>query len=388
MQNKSLIYEENVELDKKLSLINNKIEENNKLIREYELRDINTYSRVDEIKYKDKMLEQSKLQNVDLKNPYFAKLLIKFKDENESIPVYIGKKRVDIDDEIIVYSWASPIASIYQKYDLGEYSEVVKNDRKVNNYKNDNLVLEGIILDKRKITIKDSKVIDVFQYRANSNNEDEYIKKQIETGDTEKLGVIVETVQMEQDKIIRLSIDKSVLVQGCAGSGKSSVAFHRLAYLAYNYDLRQEELLVISPNKIFQGYTDSILLELGAEYNPLQYTFYDFAKTILKININSDDKNIENNKYKTSKEFLELIDQYVNYLEEDYILKEDIIIDDFKLISYEEIKEIWSNNFGAYKINERIIKFKKYTLNYLKNKLREFLANIDSIVEKEIPADW
>ena len=173
MKNKSLIYEENVELDKKLSLINNKIEENNKLIREYELRDINTYSRVDEIKYKDKMLEQSKLQNVDLKNPYFAKLLIKFKDENESIPVYIGKKRVDIDDEIIVFSWASPIASIYQKYDLGEYSEVVKNDRKVNNYKNDNLVLEGIILDKRKITIKDSKVIDVFQYRANSNNEDE-----------------------------------------------------------------------------------------------------------------------------------------------------------------------------------------------------------------------
>lgn len=374
---KKLIEEESKILEDKINLMKNQLVKNDNVIKEYSLQDINTYNKIDESEYFKIIVQQKNLESA-LDNPYFGRLDIEYKDDNEKETVYIGRRRVDIGDDIIIYSWAAPIADIYQEYNSGEYKRkyIDKNSGK-------EIFLEGNILEKRKISISKSKVIDVYSYtNITEKDEEEFVRDKIENSKTDKLGVIIETVQKEQNRIIRLPIEKNIIVQGCAGSGKSSVAFHRLAYLAYNYNLKDNELLVISPNKIFQGYTSNILMELGADFNVQQYTFKEFAEVILKRKIenniiNNDEIYKEQSILKTSKRFKLVLDNYINYLEDNFIPKDNIVVDDFTLIDSNQVNSIWCNQFGTYKINDRIDKFKVYLENYLKDRLEEYIKSVE-----------
>ena len=374
---KKLIEEESKILEDKINLMKNQLVKNDNVIKEYSLQDINTYNKIDESEYFKIIVQQKNLESA-LDNPYFGRLDIEYKDDNEKETVYIGRRRVDIGDDIIIYSWAAPIADIYQEYNSGEYKRkyIDKNSGK-------EIFLEGNILEKRKISISKSKVIDVYSYtNITEKDEEEFVRDKIENSKTDKLGVIIETVQKEQNRIIRLPIEKNIIVQGCAGSGKSSVAFHRLAYLAYNYNLKDNELLVISPNKIFQGYTSNILMELGSDFNVQQYTFKEFAEVILKRKIenniiNNDKTYKEQSILKTSKRFKLVLDNYINYLEDNFIPRGNIVIDDFTLIDSNQVNSIWCNQFGTYKINDRIDKFKVYLENYLKDRLEEYIKSVE-----------
>lgn len=374
---KKLIEEESKILEDKINLMKNQLVKNDNVIKEYSLQDINTYNKIDESEYFKIIVQQKNLESA-LDNPYFGRLDIEYKEDNEKETVYIGRRRVDIGDDIIIYSWAAPIADIYQEYNSGEYKRkyIDKNSGK-------EIFLEGNILEKRKISISKSKVIDVYSYtNITEKDEEEFVRDKIENSKTDKLGVIIETVQKEQNRIIRLPIEKNIIVQGCAGSGKSSVAFHRLAYLAYNYNLKDNELLVISPNKIFQGYTSNILMELGADFNVQQYTFKEFAEVILKRKIenniiNNDEIYKEQSILKTSKRFKLVLDNYINYLEDNFIPKDNIVVDDFTLIDSNQVNSIWCNQFGTYKINDRIDKFKVYLENYLKDRLEEYIKSVE-----------
>ena len=374
---KKLIAEESKILDDKINLMKNELYKNDNIIKSYPLQDINTYKKINKSEYFKAINQQKNLESV-IENPYFGRLDIEYKEDNEKETVYIGRRRVDIGDDIIVYSWAAPIADIYQEYNSGEYKRkyVDKNSGK-------EILLEGNILGKRKISINKSKVTDVYSYtHITEKDEEEFVRDKIENSKTDKLGVIIETVQKDQNKIIRLPIEKNIIVQGCAGSGKSSVAFHRLAYLAYNYNLKDNELLVISPNKIFQGYTSNILMELGSDFNVQQYTFKEFAEVILKRKIenniiNNDKTYKEQSILKTSKRFKLVLDNYINYLEDNFIPRGNIVIDDFTLIDSNQVNSIWCNQFGTYKINDRIDKFKVYLENYLKDRLEEYIKSIE-----------
>lgn len=379
---KKLIEEESKILDSKLSLMKNEISNNDKVIKEYSLQDINTYQKVDQNKYNKAIKDKEKLMS-SIDEPYFGRLDIEYKKDNEKEIVYIGRKGIDINGEPIIYSWAAPIADVYEAYNGGEYRHkaIDKNSGK-------EIILEGNIKTKRKITINKSKIKDVYSYtNITEEEEEEFVKDKIENTKTEKLGVIIETVQKDQNKIIRLPIEKNIIVQGCAGSGKSSVAFHRLAYLAYNYKLKEEELLVISPNKIFQGYTSDILIELGNDFNVQQLTFNEFAEKILERKI--ENKNINNSRnrkasqIKTSKLFKIVLDNYAKYIENNFISKENIVIDDFELINGSDINSIWCKQFGTYKLNDRIEKFKEHLEKYLKEKTEEYIK----IIEKRYKAN-
>ena len=374
---KKLIAEESKILDDKINLMKNELYKNDNIIKSYPLQDINTYKKINKSEYFKAINQQKNLESV-IENPYFGRLDIEYKEDNEKETVYIGRRRVDIGDDIIVYSWAAPIADIYQEYNGGEYKRkcVDKDSGK-------EILLEGNILGKRKISINKSKVTDVYSYtHITEKDEEEFVRDKIENSKTDKLGVIIETVQKEQNRIIRLPIEKNIIVQGCAGSGKSSVAFHRLAYLAYNYNLKDNELLVISPNKIFQGYTSNILMELGSDFNVQQYTFKEFAEVILKRKIenniiNNDEIYKEQSILKTSKRFKLVLDNYINYLEDNFIPKDNIVVDDFTLIDSNQVNSIWCNQFGTYKINDRIDKFKVYLENYLKDRLEEYIKSVE-----------
>lgn len=374
---KKLIEEESKILDNKIKLMKGQIRKNDKLIKAYSLQDINTYKKVDESEYLKIIKEQNNLDK-SLDNPYFGRLDIEYKEDNEKETIYIGRRRIDINDDTIVYSWAAPIATIYEEYNSGEYRHKHTDDRS-----GKEIILEGNILGKRKITIDKSKIKDVYSYTTiTEKDEEEYVREKIENAKTDKLGVIIETVQKDQNKIIRLPIEKNIIVQGCAGSGKSSVAFHRLAYLAYNYKLKDNELLVISPNKIFQGYTSNILMELGSDFNVQQFTFKEFAEFVLQKSINnratySTQRSNEDAKIKTGKIFKEILDRYIKYIDENFIPKENIVIDDFILINGEEINSIWHKQFGTYKINDRIERFKVYIEKSLKEKTEEYIKKVE-----------
>ena len=138
---KKLIEEESKILEDKINLMKNQLVKNDNVIKEYSLQDINTYNKIDESEYFKIIVQQKNLESA-LDNPYFGRLDIEYKDDNEKETVYIGRRRVDIGDDIIIYSWAAPIADIYQEYNSGEYKRkyIDKNSGK-------EIFLEGNILE-------------------------------------------------------------------------------------------------------------------------------------------------------------------------------------------------------------------------------------------------
>lgn len=183
---KKLIEEESKILEDKINLMKNQLVKNDNVIKEYSLQDINTYNKIDESEYFKIIVQQKNLESA-LDNPYFGRLDIEYKDDNEKETVYIGRRRVDIGDDIIIYSWAAPIADIYQEYNSGEYKRkyIDKNSGK-------EIFLEGNILEKRKISISKSKVIDVYSYtNITEKDEEEFVRDKIENSKTDKLGVII-----------------------------------------------------------------------------------------------------------------------------------------------------------------------------------------------------
>lgn len=378
LDKKSLISEENNILEYNIGLIDKEINKNTDIIKSYERDSVNEARKVDEFSYRRAFNENVRLKDI-LKNPYYGRLDIDYDEDNESVSIYIGRKSFILDNKAIIVSWAEPIADVYERFNCGKFQYHYKNKKTEND-----LYLSGNITEKRKIVITNQCVTDVFSYKEISSSEideDKLITEKLEKSETDKLGVILETIQKDQNDIIRLPIEKNILVQGCAGSGKSSVAFHRLAYLAYNYDIDKSDMLVISPNKIFEGYTSEILYELGTDFNANQKTFIEFAEDILGINIDKkyieyDDENIEFNKYITSEKFKRVLDKYTSYVIENYIPEDDISIDDLELIKHDDIKSLWLNEFSTYKLNDRIVKFKEYLEKYLYNKVDFYLSSL------------
>ena len=204
---KKLIAEESKILDDKINLMKNELYKNDNIIKSYPLQDINTYKKINKSEYFKAINQQKNLESV-IENPYFGRLDIEYKEDNEKETVYIGRRRVDIGDDIIVYSWAAPIADIYQEYNGVEYKRkcVDKDSGK-------EILLEENILEKRKISINKSKVTDVYSYtHITEKDEEEFVRDKIENSKTDKLGVIIETVQKDQNKIIRLPIEKNIIV--------------------------------------------------------------------------------------------------------------------------------------------------------------------------------
>lgn len=388
MINNILLNEEKVNLNKVNDIIKDEIRNSDITIESYnklkDNNDINTYKNVDEsqyitaIKYKNKLLKIKE-------NQYFGRLDLKYEDDEDNVEnIYIGKRDLIINNIPYIVSWASPIANVYHKYGIGsfEHKESSSNGRE--------LMIAGEVLEKRKIVIKSNEIKDVIRIGNSNSNEDEvYIKNKINGSDTSKLGEIIDTIQEEQNEIIRQPIERCILVQGCAGSGKSSVVFHRLAYLVYNYNLGENDILVIGPNDIMKGYTKNLFVELGNDFVVNQLTMMQLSEKVLGENFKLFDsypeiKDEDINVIKTGINFKNLIDNYINYLTDNFISDKDVIVDEFLFIDKNEMRNIWNIQFKGYKINERIPKFKKYIEKNLKNKIKEYISRVEKQYENNI----
>lgn len=310
--------------------------------------------------------------NKALKNPYFGKL--NFKDQNGKINIYIGIKSIEDNYEFYVYDWRSPIASMYYNYELGKASYNVNNKK-----------IEGEILRKTQFKIKDGNLIRCFS--SNINIDDDYLQEILSSSIDNKMTNIVSTIQKEQNLVIRNN-NKNLIVQGIAGSGKTSVALHRIAYLLYkDTEINYKNILIFSPNDIFSEYISNVLPELGEENVPTT-TFCEFISSFLKekeiedyddflSNINN--KKSEDIKYKLSNAIEKDLFLFLNEYSSEIKLTNNFTVNDIKF-SYEEINDLFIKKYKNLSIMEKINKISEYIclkINSLtkkhKKKIRDYL---------------
>ena len=326
------------------------------------------------------------------KKPYFAR--IDFKSKNHFDKCYIGKKGIyDYDNNVITVDWRAPISSLYYDSNIGECE-----------YKAPEGIIKGNLLLKRQYTIEDGKLINFNDVDTVSN--DELLKPYLSVSADNRLKNIVSTIQSEQNKIIRESMGKNLVIQGVAGSGKTTVALHRIAYLVYNNRnlFKPSDYMVIGPNKFFVSYISNILPDLdvnGVAQNTLDELFLSFMQEDFKINNSLDiiKEKDDISYYKVSMNMKNDIDDYFSKLE--VLPNEDFIVDGIKILDKDYIKTIYEeinkNIFKSIKsrINRLILLLDKYinenfstiSKKYIKNEISQrtidnFKNNINSYLKK------
>lgn len=286
--------------------------------------------------------------------PYFASIV--FKDDRGKIwNIYISLTYLKDDDfNNILYDWRSPICSLFYDYEVGPCSYIAPGGEYF-----------GELKRKRQYKIENCKLIGVFDNSLNID--DEILQEVLARESSDKMKNVVNTIQQEQNQVIRNLEDHNLIVQGIAGSGKTTVALHRIAFLLYRLEnLSSNNILIFSPNPIFTEYISDVLPSLG-EDNTLQTTFNDY----LSYSINEykevepftdfvaryytyqvDD--VELVKYKQSDEILDDLDKYLNYYVERAEFIESFYEDEINYVDREQINHLLHYKYDRLPLFERV----------------------------------
>lgn len=290
-----------------------------------------------------------KIQN----NPYFGSIIFESDDAREE-NIYIGITYVSDNMNYLVHDWRSPIASLFYDYEVGKASYLAPSG-----------LINGNLKRKRQYKIENGKFVHIFDNSINID--DELLQEVLASSSSSKMKNIVNTIQMEQNKIIRNTSDKNLVVQGIAGSGKTSVALHRIAFLLYKIkNLTSSNVLIFSPNRIFSEYISNVLPELGEE-NTLETTFHkflesniyeykeiesftDFISRYYKYNVDNVDLVI----YKQSDEIINDINLYVDYLVNKAMFVKEVVIDKYVTYDVEDLNYMLKDRYSKFPLFERI----------------------------------
>lgn len=286
--------------------------------------------------------------------PYFASIV--FKDDRGKIwNIYISLTYLKDDDfNNILYDWRSPICSLFYDYEVGPCSYIAPGGEYF-----------GELKRKRQYKIENCKLIGVFDNSLNID--DEILQEVLARESSDKMKNVVNTIQQEQNQVIRNLEDHNLIVQGIAGSGKTTVALHRIAFLLYRLEnLSSNNILIFSPNPIFTEYISDVLPSLG-EDNTLQTTFNDY----LSYSINEykevepftdfvaryytyqvDD--VELVKYKQSDEIIDDLDKYLNYYVERAEFIESFYEDEINYVDREQINHLLHYKYDRLPLFERV----------------------------------
>lgn len=331
---------------------------NNKIIA----NDINNLEKRIEIK--------SKLVRM-LDNTYFGRIDFIFEgdseDEVEVCYIGLGDFTSDNLNKILVYDWRAPISSMYYDYETGPAC-----------YRAPIGEMRGEIVKKKQYKIKKGQL--VYAIENEIRIDDEILQRELSHNADNRMKNIVATIQKEQNAIIRNDSMRIMIVQGIAGSGKTSIALHRIAYLIYQnrHELNSSNILIISPNPIFSDYISNVLPELGEE-NIRQFRLEELIADELKEIVKTESKfgQIEfllgegmkasnrkkNMDYKQSQNFFELLQRFIIQFPQNYIEFKGVSLDQL-CFSKEEIQELFCNRYA----NQPIFSRNNYVVNYLAEK--------------------
>ena len=298
-----------------------------------------------------------KLKQIESK-PYFASIVFK-DEENEIYNIYISLTYLkDKFENNILYDWRSPICSLFYDYEIGkaEYSAPAGT-------------IKGELKRKRQYKIENNKLLGVFDNSLNID--DEFLQSVLAEESSDHMKNVVNTIQQEQNQVIRNLDDNNLIVNGIAGSGKTTVALHRIAFLLYRLKrLTSNNILIFSPNNIFTEYISEVLPSLG-EANTLQTTFDDYLSYTIDKRVETYTEFVE--RFYSGKE---LNKELVEYKQSDQIIKDiDLFIDDYvnKAEFNKDIRENIINKVTKEELN-----------NYLKDRYIKFplYSRLDEIADK------
>ena len=330
-------------------------------IEEYEILYSNLLKENADEQYIQNMskIYSNKLKNLNnaVSVPYFARVDFKEDKQNNIQKIYIGKTGIFNDDyEVVVTDWRAPISSIYYDGQLGNVE-----------YECPDGIIKGDLSKKRVYTIENSILKDYQDIDITTN--DEFLQECLNENSEARLKNIISTIQSEQNKIIRAKMSNPLIVQGVAGSGKTTVALHRIAYLVYTYEkeFNPDEFLIIAPNKFFLDYISNVLPDLGVDY-VRQQTFEEFMLENIDANFEINPINVElsnivnqNGKtdlikksanFKSSLRFKELIDEFIDKFLKSNLPKGDFKISDIVVFNHDEVIDMFMNYFKNNSIND------------------------------------
>lgn len=309
--------------------------------------------------------KESKRLNLQKDHPYFARIDFLPKNKKTAQKVYIGIGNLIEDNKLYVADWRAPISSMYYDFNLGPAS-----------FKIGTTEYSGELQLKRQYKIEDGQLISYFDTDMTIN--DEILQEILSHNVSVKMKQIVSTIQREQNIIVRKDKAENMLVQGVAGSGKTSIALHRAAYLLYKHrgQIKSNDILIISPNNIFSSYISEVLPQLG-EDNLVETTFEQIARAELKrpiqsrenmldeIASNPNQEMLNEISYKSSYEYLDSLLRFLkgSFLETfspqnlSYVVYEDID-GNKETIDFpaEQTKNLFFKTFKGLDLYERINK--------------------------------
>jgi DNA helicase-2/ATP-dependent DNA helicase PcrA len=252
-------------------------------------------------------------------SPYFGRIDFRSARDADAVPVYVGLST--FTDETIrknlIYDWRAPISSMFYDYELGEAEYQTPSGKVVGN-----------ISLKRQYKIREG--VMEFMIENGVSILDEVLQRELSKSSDDKMKNIVATIQRDQNAVIRNETASVMIIQGVAGSGKTSIALHRIAFLLYRFreTIKAKDILILSPNKVFSDYISNVLPELGEEHIPetgmeelanelleKKHPFQTFFQQVSSLLEHPHAEYIERIRFKSSFEFVRLLNKYFIYLE-------------------------------------------------------------------------
>jgi DNA helicase-2/ATP-dependent DNA helicase PcrA len=291
-----------------------------------------------------------------IESPYFGRVDFAADDNKQKINCYIGLHTFSVNagDEILIHDWRAPISTLFYDYEKGsaEYEAPAGN-------------ISGEIELKRQYKIR--RGVMEYMIESEVNIGDDVLQKELSQSSNEKMKNIVVTIQREQNAIIRNATANTLIVQGVAGSGKTSIALHRVAFLLYRNSetLSSDNMMIISPNKVFADYISNVLPELGEE-NIQEIDMMEIADELLEKKIpfqsfsdqvnflihDADNKDLERIRYKATTKFAAELHQYLHEITQSGFIATDLDIDNVR-IPASDIQESF-DNFSSLPLKERL----------------------------------
>ncbi|MBV0915445.1 AAA family ATPase [Apilactobacillus sp. HBW1] len=303
-------------------------------------------------------------------SPYFGRIDIKDDGDDDTESLYIGTASfVDDDENFLVYDWRAPISSIYYNGTLGKVSYQTPAGKQSTDLEK-----------KRQFQISHGQINNMFD--TNETVGDEMLQSVLGQQHDEVMQNIVSTIQKEQNDIIRDTYSDLLVVQGVAGSGKTSAILQRIAFLLYHSrsSLQADQIILFSPNRLFSHYISDVLPSLG-ERNMRQVTLQEFIDHRLEgVNVQSlfdqyeteqaytdDEKAIQS--FKHSHQYMTSIENYINTVFNDDIAFQSILIDGKVFFDADVIKDIYASQPKQMKPADKFLKTKNRLIEILKKRI-------------------
>lgn len=396
---------ENTKLSEVIELINkeilvyiNKRKDVANYIEDYRKKTIEEY-RDDEdklIEYFDheRYVKEESFKNIDSRlkelnilstSPYFGRIDFNEASEDDEEIIYVGRFGMTPEGEYepVIVDWRAPVSALFYANRLGE-----------NSY---NAPAGKITVDiklKRQFVIKKAKLVGLFDSALDVK--DDILQLVLSSNTSAKLRDIIMTIQEEQDQLIRQPKDKTIVVDGVAGSGKTTIALHRISYLLYNHrDTLQDKVLILGPNSIFMEYIGTVLPSLG-EVGVKQTTFRNFAMKILDIpslmdfktymeKILIEDKGfIADVRKKTSLDYLNTLNELTNKLDLSLFSYKDVNYFDKIAVAKNEIDQLFNFHYKSMPLFRRSKKIKRIIFSKLKELRDERVRKIQREYKEKI----